>query len=669
MAPKAKKTIGALVLWKFFSAARKGGNVRGCSEKERNCRAGCYAGIRKPNIFESRVSATASDKSPATEADKMEVSLLSADASGRALFCTCRIILLFAAAALFAPAQLRSQANATGARDASKFPGRSIVEQVQGAIRDCAAEPCDVYIPAGNYNASPVATWKDRDATGAIVGVAIPSNVEIRGAGMGRTIIHVTRSATDPSATLFANARQSNRNIRLRDMSIRWTDSNPKSDWVSIFICHGCDQLELDHLSLEGNPNKLVNLLDSTASSVHDNRFVLHSTSYAHGDNALSVNRFDPATSVGGEAGVVRDNHFIQTGDYRGFSMLIVSQSGLYVHSNVFEAHFPPPGNATGIEYGQDNLARLPENVKISGNVFHGASIAYGGLNNSEISDNFLDHGDIYVALQSGTTASLSGLTISGNELHFGSISIGGLQYVSTDRLVVMRNRVFEGNIRTGGFPVHDIEVSDNLVRYSSNMSGIDCNACSLIRGNVVREIGQNGPSDVHPGYLIGGTVQDVSDNVYIDEQHEYDAGTICSVANPSSTVCLSSGNSRWIRLRGGEWGFGWTNRTLFTDRGNLLIRAFVSSSFLELDENTPVLPAGTHYHLFRTTFNAFELNGAVIERFANNLAIAPGGFRRAAVQENGTVRIHSLSGNVFRPYSCFGKCAVDYRSTVNVPE
>jgi hypothetical protein len=453
-------------------------------------------------------------------------------------------------------------------------------------------------------------------------------------------------------------------------MSISWTDSSPKYDWVSIFICHGCDQLELDHLSLEGNPNKLVNLLDSTRSSVHDNVFSLHSTGYGHGDSALSVNRFDPAASVGGEAGVVRDNHFIQTGDYRTFSMLVVTQSGLYVHSNIFEAHFPPPGNATGIESGQDNLARLPENVKISGNVFHGASIAYGGLNNSEISDNFLDHGDIYVALQSGTTASLSGLTIADNELHFGSINIGGLQYVSTDRCVVTRNRVFEGNIRTGGsLLVHDIEVSYNLVRYSSNMSGIDCNACSLIRGNVVREIGQNAPSDVHAGYLIGGSVNDVSDNVYLDEQHEYDTGTICSVANPSSTVCLSSGTSRWVWLRGGEWGFGWTNRTLFTDRGDLLIRAFVSSSRLELDESTPVLPTGTHYHLFRTTFNAFELNSAVIERFANNLAIATGGFRHAAVQENGTVRIHSLSGNVFRPYSCFGKCAVDYRSTVNAPE
>ncbi len=596
--------------------------------------------------------------------------VLTARPSGSLFRMRRMLFLLLASGLLFWPTPMRSQVLETGTRSIANFPGPSIVERIQAAIRDCASGRCEVYIPAGTYDSSPISSWNNRDVTGASVGVAIPSSVEIRGAGRGLTIIRVTRSVTDPPATLFANANQSNRNIRLREMSISWTDSSPNYDWVSIFICHGCDQLELDHLSLEGNPNKLVNLLDSTQSSVHDNLFALRSTGYGHGDNALGVSRFDPTASVDSAAGVVRDNHFIQTGDYRTFSMLIVAQSGLYVHSNVFEAHLPPPGNATGIESGQDNLARLPENVKISGNMFHGASIAYGGLNNSEISDNFLDHGDIYVALQSGTTSSLSGLIIAGNELHFGSIGIAGLEHTSTGRCVVTRNRVFDGNIGTGGSSiVQDIEVSYNLVRDSANKSGIDCNACSLIRGNIVREIGQNAPSDLHAGYLIGGTVQDVSDNIYLDEQHEYDAGTICSVANPSSKVCMLSGNSRWVWLRGGEWAFGWTNRTLITDRGNLRIRAFVSSSLLELDENAPVLAPETHYHLYRTTFNAFELNSAVIERFANNLAIATDGFRHAAVQENGTVRIHSLSGNVFRPYSCFGKCAVDYRSNVTTPE
>jgi len=232
------------------------------------------------------------------------------------------------------------------------------------------------------------------------------------------------------------------------------------------------------------------------------------------------------------------------------------------------------------------------------------------------------------------------------------------------------RNQVFDGSISTGNSAiVHDIEVSYNSVRYSSNQNGIDCNSCSLIKGNVVREIGQNARGDVHAGYLIGGAVSDVSDNVYVDEQHEYDTGTICSVARPSSPLCLPSGSSRWVLLRGGEWGFGWTNRTLFTGQANLLIHAFVSNTLLELDENAPALPVGTHYHLFRNIFNAFELNSAVIERFANNLAISNGGFRHAAIQENGVVRIRDLYGNVFRPYSCSGKCAVDYRSSVSAPE
>jgi len=596
----------------------------------------------------------------------MEVSLATRDSSRHGRW---RVILLFAASALL-PASILQCQTATGVRDATRFPGSSIVEQMQAAIRDCASNPCEVYIPAGTYNSSPVATWKGRDTTGSNVGVAIPSNVEIRGAGQGHTIIRVTRSAGEAPATLFANIGHASHHIRLHDMTISWSDSAATYNWVSIFICHSCANLELDHLTLEGNPNKLVNLLDSTESSVHDNDFQLRSTSYGHGDNALGVSRFDSSASVTRTAGVVRDNHFVETGDFRTFSMLAVSQSGLYVHSNVFEARIASLGNATGIESGQDNLARLPEYVKVSGNIFHGASVAYGGMNDSEISGNFFDHGDIYVALQSGTTASLTDMTIADNELHFGSISIGGLEHTFTGGFLITHNRVFEGFIGVGNsLLVHDVQVSYNSVRFSSHTNGIDCNACSLIKGNVVREIGQNEPGDVHAGYFIGGTVDDVSDNVYLDEQHDYDNGTICSVENPSSTVCMSSGASRWILLRGGEWGFGWTNRTLFTGQHNLLIRAFVSNSLLELDDTAPVLPAGTSYRLYRTTFTAFELNSATIERFANNLAISAGGFRRAAIQENGTVRIHNFSGNVFRPYICSGKCAVDYRSTTSAPE
>ncbi len=591
--------------------------------------------------------------------------------TSRRIFLTLALLLAFGGG-IAASAQANTGGATPGSvRVATEFHGASIVERIQAAILDCGANPCEVYIPAGTYNASAVSSWNSRDSSGARIGILLPSNINLHGAGPGHTIIHVNRTATDPTGILLANANELNLNIHIHDMSIVWTDSSKTYNWVSIFICHGCNQVELDHLSLEGNPNKLVNLLDCTGSSVHDNSFLLRSTGYGHGDNALAFGRFNPAMSVGGEAGVLRDNHFSQTGDYGMFSMLIVSQSGLYVHSNVFEGKVSSAGNSTGIEMGQDNLGRLPENVKISENTFRGASIAHGGLNSSEISGNFFDHGDIYIAPQSGTTASLSELTLANNELHSGSIAIGGLEHTFTGRIIITNNRVFDGNIRLGAPQANrDIEVSYNTVKYTQNNNGIDCYACSVIRGNLIQDIGQNGPNDVHAGYLIASTVDDVSDNIYIDDQHGYSTGTICSAANSSSTTCLPSGRSRWIILSGGEWGFGWGNRTLFTSRGNLLIRAFASSSLIELDSDIDSLPPGTHYHLYRTTFNAFELDATTIRRFANNFALsATGPFNHAAIQEDGTVRIDSLSGNVFRPYKCYGKCATDYRSSVSAPE
>jgi hypothetical protein len=556
-------------------------------------------------------------------------------------------------------------------RNAADFPGTSIVERIQAAILDCGASPCQVSVPAGKYQASPVASWQTRDSTGSRIGIILPSNVDLRGAGMGHTVIEVQRKAGDPPATLFANTLQQAHNIHLRDMSLVWNDAAMTYDWVSILICHACEDVELDHLTLEGNPNKLVNLLDSTGSSVHDNHFRLRSSSYGHGDNALSLSRFDPGIQVNGEAGVVRDNSFVEIGENRIFSMLIVCQSGMFVHSNTFEAHLPPPGNATGIETGQDNLGRVPTNVKISGNVFYGASLAHGGMSSSEISGNFFDHGDIYIAMQDGSTDSLSSLSIADNELHFGSIAFVGLEHTFAGRSIITRNRVFDGGIAAGNSLVmRDMEMSYNTVRDTRGRAGIECDACSVVRGNTVREVGQNGPGDRAPGYAVSGAIADMSDNIYLDEQHEYDGGTVCSVAKPSSTECLSSGKSRWVLLRGGEWGFGWSNRVLFTAHGNYDIRGFVNGNLLELDDDADILPAGTRYHLYRTTYDAFQLNSAVIDRFANNVAIsATGPFRDATLQETGTVVIRNSQNNLFRPYKCSGNCTLDYRNNIPGPD
>jgi hypothetical protein len=115
--------------------------------------------------------------------------------------------------------------------------------------------------------------------------------------------------------------------------------------------------------------------------------------------------------------------------------------------------------------------------------------------------------------------------------------------------------------------------------------------------------------------------------------------------------------------LQDAKWQIGWTNRTLFTEHGEYRIRAFVNSSLLELDADAAAIPPGTRFHLYRTTFNGFELNGAHIERFSNNAAISSeGAFRRAAVQEDGEVEFGEVRGNLFRPNVCWGRCRTDYR-------
>ena len=71
---------------------------------------------------------------------------------------------------------------------------------------------------------------------------------------------------------------------------------------------------------------------------------------------------------------------------------------------------------------------------------------------------------------------------------------------------MITRNRVFDGGIGTGNSLVaRDIEVSYNTVRDSRDRTGIECDACSVMRGNLVREVGQGGPADHHAGYVIGG--------------------------------------------------------------------------------------------------------------------------------------------------------------------
>ena len=201
----------------------------------------------------------------------------------------------------------------------------------------------------------------------------------IRGAGKAAQLFESTRSANDPIGTLLADANgQPTYSGARHEHSLDGLQFEIRLGFDSYLsgVCH-----HLPNSTIEPRRKSQQNgqPLDSTESSVHDNTFLLRSTSYGHGDNALSVNRFNPAISVDRDAGVVRDNHFIQAGEYRSFSMLIVSESGLYVHSNVSKRIFRLRETRLASNLAQDNRGRLPDNaVKISNNTFQGASIVVG---------------------------------------------------------------------------------------------------------------------------------------------------------------------------------------------------------------------------------------------------------------------------------------------------
>ncbi len=146
-------------------------------------------------------------------------------------------------------------------------------------------------------------------------------------------------------------------------------------------------------------------------------------------------------------------------------------------------------------------------------------------------------------------------------------------------------------------------------------------------------------------GYLISGAVQDVSDNLYLDEQHDYDAGTICSVAETViDGVCAAAHAAKPLGPAAGRRMGLWLDQSHPLHRPRQLPHPRLCQQFRAgVGENAGIrtprsCPQEPTITCIARTFNAFELNSATIERFANNLAVATGGFRHAAVQENGTV-------------------------------
>jgi hypothetical protein len=111
----------------------------------------------------------------------------------------------------------------------------------------------------------------------------------------------------------------------------------------------------------------------------------------------------------------------------------------------------------------------------------------------------------------------------------------------------------------------------------------------------------------------------------------------------------------------GGSWNPLWTNRTLYVNGAALLIRRFVSSNELELEEPANI-PTGSLYQLYHTTAFAFQLY-ANINSFSFNEGAALQGWRGAAIiQQNadGVITVNDSHGNEFSPYSCWS-CSQTY--------
>jgi len=516
---------------------------------------------------------------------------------------------------------------------ASQFSGASIVEKIQAAITSLSGGPGVVVIPAETFVASPVSSWQlgyngGYGSAGQTVGVIIPSNVTIMGAGAGLTIINVTRIVSDPPAFLFVNKNYStgDSNIRLSGMTINWADSSTVSYSACISLFDYVDKLEIDHVEFIGEANNLCNNLDCTHFDIHDNRFAISTKNSGNNGNAcLGIARFggtqaSPVTPYINAGGHIYNNYFIQTDNSVNtqFSMLVVSQSCVVIEGNTFDGYTQTKGNVrvgNSIEMGTDNLGLLPSYITIKGNKFLGTA----GMNplnifNSDITENDCFMSSILVQ-SAGTGYGLSdtGVHVEGNHIRWGSITIGN-DDAGTGRSTVIGNVVEDsGDNPDGtsyssdfGIAVYNSVtnaqgsvIKNNVVKYGA--AGIIAAGASVIDGNIIINSNsqQNGTLALQinpPGNGDTFKTAIVNNNTIINDQNAYTTGTIGMVATPTGTSYISSGVSVWVYLTGGTWS-NWTNRWLWVGSTRYAIKTFLDANHVELE--LPVyIASGTAYSL-----------------------------------------------------------------------
>lgn len=549
----------------------------------------------------------------------------------------------------------------------SAIAGADIVAKATAAF----AISNDVFIPAGTYATTCTTSWTNTSGFNQYVGIVLPTGAHLHGAGMGTTIINVSRASglTAPSCALIANANPvgsgNNPDITIDNLTINWIETGCTTlggcnhDTAAIEMM-GADRFTMHHVELQGQPNRLLNLIDTTRVSIHDNKFLLNTPtannpSTVFGNSAIGASRYQAGIAYSLNAGKIYNNEIDETGAPSNVSLLVPTQSNLTIGpDNVFDMmHYvtsPSPSAILGqaIESGTDNLTGIEGYLLIHGNYFYGAEVRLS-INDTEFSGNFLQQGRVYGYSSNGGPPSTARLKVQTNTFHcYGSggdqcgIYIAGLSAQGFPFVTISENTIEDGsigvysdNVSTDGGGSNCV-IENNKVYNAPNVSfagvtpsgAILGNGCSAIRGNLVKNYNADNFSaatdSTHYGISAGDAsstvptvISDFSGNQVIDDQVVYSTGNVCSVSSPSSTTCLSAGSSTYLYSAGATWSPGWSNRYIFVGGTPYMIKQFYAPHYIELQYSTAFI-ASTAYTLNYSFYNGYNL-GTNIIRFDSN--------------------------------------------------
>ena len=613
---------------------------------------------------------------------------------------------------------------APGEVNVASVAGANLVAQMNTAL----TLGNSLFIPAGTYALSGCSGWTSNAQAGDPwspfnVGTLLPTGVHIRGAGKEATIINVTRISTDPACSLFANTTRSgtgnNPGIVIEGLTINWVDQT--SNATAAVSITGADRFTMHDVVINGNPNRLLLLEDVTRVSIHDNTFLVNTTSNLLGNTSISLNRFQAATPYTMDAGEIYNNKIIEVGDPVDFSvsMVVLAQSNIAFYGNTIDLlNYPSTANVNGLsgnsmEAGDDNNGAIAGYMHIFGNYVYGG-IALVPMVNTTVENNYFFSGNGVGLKYAGSadTSIVSGLKIQHNTFQCPGTGVncginvnGLLNPQGFPALAIVDNTVEDGVISVGfgtsgnGGATGSCAVENNRINNTpdtaltgTNPAALNVSGCPVVRGNIVHNpdadnaagnTGAYGISIQNASSTVTTLFDDVSNNRVIDDQTGYNTGTVCSVSGVSSTTCLTTGTSRYLYSSGATWSQGWTNRYIYVGAGTtpLMIRGIYGTHYVELATAALEL-TGTTYQFVGPTLDYGYYLGSSILNFTDNLGIVNpptgGGFFKSYpnggwITDAAGITITNLANNAFisprqKVCSDTSHCLYNYYNQAHVP-